>query len=164
MLANLKTKQIFMSLSLAKLNVVAYINSSLKDDFNYNIKLANGRIAITDHLINAFENAPSSIKPEQYRQAALQFIPNNVIVSTKRLTQHVPAKNKSNWLTYLLALGLVALIALTLLQNSHGAEVLILNNLRPKTNTLLKPVATTKKGQRCKRNGEGTCYCWQYGK
>ena len=118
----LNEKQILIIPLLAKLreynpNIGAYEKSSLNEDFNYNIKVANGSITITDHLINAFENVPSSIKPQQYRQAALQFIPNDVNIGTKQLTQVVPAKNKSNWLIYLLALGLVGLIALTLLQS-----------------------------------------------
>ncbi|RZJ63919.1 MAG: hypothetical protein EOO47_27700 [Flavobacterium sp.] len=141
----LNEKQILIIPLLAKLreynpNIGAYETSSLNDSLNYNIKVANGRITITDHLINAFENAPSSIKPQQYRQAALQFIPTDVSVSTKQLIQHVPAKNKSNWLIYLLALGLVGLIALTLLQSTKAAEALMLNNPATKTNTLLKPV------------------------
>ena len=121
----LNEKQILIIPLLAKLreynpNIGAYEKSILNDGFNYNIEVANGRITITDHLINAFENAPSNIKPQQYRQAALQFIPNDVNVNAKQLTQHVPAKNKnkSNWLIYLLALGLVGLIAITLLQSS----------------------------------------------
>lgn len=143
----LNEKQILIIPLLAKLreynpNIGAYEKSSLKDDFNYNIEVANGRITVTDHLINAFENAPSSIKPQQYRQTALQFIPNDVTISAKQLTQVVPAKNKSNWLIYLLALGLVGLIALTLLQSTKAADVLTLNNPTTKTNTLLKPVAT----------------------
>ena len=155
----LNEKQILIIPLLAKLreynpNIGAYENSSLKDDFNFNIEVANGSITITDHLINAFESAPSSIKPQQYRQAALQFIPNELKLHTKQLTQYVTAKNKSNWLIYLLALGLVGLIVLTLLQTTKAAEVLVLNNSATKTDTLLKPVATTKKGPRCKVNGD----------
>jgi len=165
----LNEKQILIIPLLAKLreynpNIGAYEKSNLKDDFNYNIKVANGRITITDHLINAFENAPSSIKPQKYRQAALQFIPDDVNVSAKQLTPQVTAKNKSNWLIYLLALGLVALIALTLLQSTKAAEGLNLNNPATKNNTLLKPVAATKKGPRCKINGDCSAYCWQHGK
>lgn len=165
----LNEKQILIIPLLAKLreynpNIGGYEKSSLKDDFNYNIKVTNGRITITDHLINAFENAPSSIKPQQYRQAALQFIPSDVNVSAKKLTPHVTAKNKSNWLIYLLALGLVGLIALTLFQSTKAAEVLILNNSATKTDNLLKPVATTKKGERYKRNGDAFGYCWQHEK
>lgn len=121
----LNEKQILIIPLLAKLrehnpNIGAYEKSILKDDFNYNVKVANGRIEIADELIDDFHRAPITITATRYRNAAMRFMPNTAQTAIPGLV--VNPKRNGNWVFYTLAMILLVLIASALFQYTSEAE------------------------------------------
>lgn len=52
-----------------------YQKSILNENFQYSVKLTNGRIVLPQELIQDFEQSADFITEEQYKSIALAFVP-----------------------------------------------------------------------------------------
>ncbi len=54
----------------------SYIKSVYTTDFDYSVKLSNGRIRLPEELVDDYEKSPALVAGERLKQAARQFSPN----------------------------------------------------------------------------------------
>jgi hypothetical protein len=64
------------NLRLFNPSIGSYDKSMLTEDFDYSVKLSNGRMRLPEELITDFERNPSSIGDDRYKAAAAKFVPN----------------------------------------------------------------------------------------
>lgn len=96
-----------------------YAKSIYTPDFDYSVKLSNGRIRLPEELIDDYQLAPASISLERFKNAANRFVPDEAeIVTTPPMetVQEVLLKTKSsgaskNWRN----LGIVAILFIVIL-------------------------------------------------
>jgi hypothetical protein len=64
-------------LRIYNIEIGEYQKSLLTPDFTYSVKLTNGRILLSDDLVDSFEQLTDSLTDQQYKRAAEGFIAND---------------------------------------------------------------------------------------
>lgn len=109
----------------------SYDKSVMNSNFNYSVKLSNGRIEIAEELVYDFENNPLTISEERYNAAAKKYESNSIPISQKQETsttptvltqeQNIKKKKKSPLISVVLAV-LVTIGTITFFANQSSSN------------------------------------------
>ena len=95
----------------------SYDKSIMNSDFNYSVKLSNGRIEIVDNLVSDHEKDSSSITPERYKVAASKFVSDVQQTQQPKIQPIVEQKptikkNKSSlfWIVIIVVVAVAAIV------------------------------------------------------
>lgn len=106
-------------------SIGSYEKSLMNADFNYAVKLTNGKIEITDELLSDFESDPFSIDKDRLRAAASFFIPktDHQLLAEQRNQEPVSyGSNKTSTMKLALVLGLLVVGGIAVFLNQHTPE------------------------------------------
>jgi len=111
-------------LRLYKPAIGSYVISIYTTDFDYSVKLSNGRIRLPEELVDDFEQAPGFIFAERFRTVAGRFVPNEpeVVVPVAQPTQAVSAVKTKNSLGSWLTIAGALLVVFLACQWYRGAQ------------------------------------------
>jgi len=106
----------------------SYVKSIYTIDFDYSVKLSNGRIRLPEELIDDYEMNPSAILEGRFKQAAGRFIPDtpeiNISPSPASATVETPSTPPARSFSFgYWRLGVIVFIVLAGYWIYHAAKV-----------------------------------------
>ncbi|MES2275979.1 MAG: hypothetical protein V4592_08150 [Bacteroidota bacterium] len=97
----------------------SYVKSMYTTDFDYSVKLSNGKIRIPEELVDDYERAPAAIAEARYRRAAAQFIADHPVEKPAavvvEMAQPLMEEKKSYRNYWRAVLGIVLVVVIAVL-------------------------------------------------
>lgn len=107
----------------------SYDRSVMNSNFNYSVKLSNGRIEIVEELVYDYERSPSHITEDRLKSAASKFVSDTPPQTQQQPTSQpiinqqpaITSKKKSP-LKWIVLLGIIVIAAIAFIANQNSSN------------------------------------------
>ena len=110
-------------------SIGSYDRSMMNSNFNYSVKLSNGRIEIVEELVYDYEKSPSHITEDRFKSAASKFFSNTPPQAYQQPTnqqplthQPTPDTKKKSPVKWIVAIVLLIIAAILIIANQNSSN------------------------------------------